>query len=254
MRRSLLAFLLAVLAHGQRDTRARFEAVSVKPALEANARGGRSGFPPGKIVLSYTRLKNVIPMAYGVQPFLVVGGPDWLQTEPYEIIGEMSSTGGAPPPSSKTLEALQVLLEERFQLRFHRESRVMPLYSLTVAKGGSKLVDGYELPGDTKRDSADRSVERLLRKKAPISNLVPSLSFYLQTPVEDHTGLTGLYSYILEWRNEEVSQAPVVPGVPQTDVAALASALHSQLGLDLQKGKGPVEVLVIDSAERPSAN
>jgi uncharacterized protein (TIGR03435 family) len=189
-----------------------------------------------------------------VQPFLVFGGPGWLQTEPYEIVGELSPTGGAPPPSSKTLEALQVLLEERFKLRFHRESRVMPLNFLAVAKGGSKLVDGYELPADTMRDSADPRIVRLLRRKAPIANLASALSYFLQTPVQDRTGLTGLYSFVLEWRNDDVAEMRFVPGVPQIDEASLVSAVHTQLGLDLQKGKGPVEVFVIDSAERPSAN
>jgi uncharacterized protein (TIGR03435 family) len=241
-------------AQTQPDTRARFDVASVKPSPESGGRRSPSGFPPGKVVLMSHRLKTVIPMAYGVQPFLVFGGPEWLQNEPYDIVGELSVNGGVPPPSSKTLEALQVLLEERFKLRFHKESRIMPLYTLAVAKGGTKLVDGDDLPADTKRDSPDRGVERLLRRKAPMSNLATALSFFLQTPVDNRTGLTGLYSFVLGWRNEEVSADPPGPGIPQTDVLALNSALRAQLGLELQKGKGPVDVMVIDSAERPSAN
>jgi uncharacterized protein (TIGR03435 family) len=253
MRRSLLIFILVAVAGAQTDTRARFEVASVKPAPESHARGGRNGFPPGKVILSYTRLKNAIPIAYGVQPYLVFGGPEWLQTEGYEIMGELGPSAGTPPPPGKALEALQVLLEERFKLRFHRESRIMPVYSLIAAKGGSKLVEGYELPASFQPFS-DRTIEELVRRKAPMSSLASGLSFMVQTPVQDRTGLTGLYSFVLKWRNEVIPPTPPEPGIPQTDEIALIAALRSQLGLDLQKGKGPVEVMVIDSAERPKAN
>ncbi len=151
---------------------------------------------------------------------------------------------GAPPERERALQALQVLLEDRFRLRFHREPKSMPLYKLTVAKTGSKLRMGEDLPENTPPGSEGRTASRIVRRKMPLSSLVAALAAYLQTPVDDKTGLTGLYSFVLEWHHDD----------PADSDPAMIAALRSQLGLDLEKVKGPVSVLVIDSAERPAVN
>ena len=256
MRSWILCGLALICAQAQTDTRARFEAASVKASVGPEPRVIERPVSPGRVNLPHFRLKNLIPMAYGVQPFLISGGPDWLQTEPYDITGELPSSGGAPPPQSKTMEALQVLLEERFKLRLHRESNIMPLYELTVSKSGFKPEDGADLPESAGGGYASREEIRLVRRKSPISSIVPFISLQLQTPLVDRTGLTGLYSFVLVWRRDPAP--PPEPGSPVPQInpeeAAMIAALRSQLGLELQKGKGPVEVLVIDSAERPSGN
>ncbi|HUA61059.1 MAG TPA: TIGR03435 family protein [Verrucomicrobiae bacterium] len=256
MRIWALCVLALICAHAQTDTRARFETASVKASAGAEPRVIARPVSPGRVNLPHFRLKNLIPMAYGVQPFLISGGPDWLQTEPYDITGELPSAGGTPPPQSKTMEALQVLLEERFRLRLHRESKIMPLYELRVTKSGFKPEDGADLPESAGGGSASRDEIRVVRRKAPISSIIPFVSLELQTPVVDRTGLTGLYSFAVVWRREPAS--PPEPGslAPpiNAEEAAMIAALRSQLGLELQKGKGPVEMLVIESAQRPSEN
>ncbi len=212
----------------------------MKPS-DANSRT-RWTFPPGQAMLLHTRMKEAIPLAYGLQPFLVSGGPAWFGTDFFDIVGKLAVQDGAPPPPQKqALEALQVLMEDRFHLRVHWESKQLTLYKLTIAKGGFKLKESDELPENTPSGFERRDSSRLVRKKAPLSSLVTALSAYLGSPVEDHTGLDGVYSFVLEWQHDDSD-------------SAMIAALRAQLGLNLELAKGPVQTLVIDSAERPAAN
>lgn len=226
----------------QPDNRSRFEVASVKPSV-AGART-RWNFPPGEVQLTHSRLQDVVPLAYGLQPFQVSGGPGWFATEFYDVVGKLAFREGAAPPRQEALDALQVLLEDRFKLHVRRESKVMSLYRLTVGPEGSKLRDGAELPDDTPLGFEGRTRSRIVRKKMPLSSLVTALAAYLGSPVEDQTGLPGAYSFVLEWQHDDPSESD----------PAMIAALRAQLGLNLQSGKGPVGVLVIESAERPAAN
>jgi uncharacterized protein (TIGR03435 family) len=237
------AALAQAVVFGQADTRPRFEVASVKQS-DSGARG-RLSFPPGQAVLLHSRLKDVIPFAYGVQSLLVSGGPAWLGTEFCDIVGKMPFTEGAPPHQEQVLRALQVLLEERFQLKVHWEPKDMAVFKLRVTKEGFKLKDGEQLPEDTPLGFERRTASRIVRRGVRISSLVTALSAYIGYPVEDETGLTGSYSFVLEWQHEEDGN--------NSDFEMIA-ALRTQIGLNLEKGKGPVRTLVIDSAEKPGAN
>jgi len=195
------AALAQAVILGQADTRPRFEVASVKQS-DSGARG-RLSFPPGQAVLLHSRLKDVIPFAYGVQSFLVSGGPGWLGTEFYDIVAKMPVTEGAPPQQEQVLRALQVLLEERFQLKVHWEPKDMTVFKLRVAKEGFKLKEGERLPENTPSGFEKRTASRIVRRDARISSLVTALSAYLGYPVQDETGLTGSYSFGLEWQHEE---------------------------------------------------
>ena len=211
---------------------------------DANSRS-RASFPTGQTALVHTRLRDVIPLAYGLPSFQVSGGPAWLAADFYDIVGKLPVQEGVQPTKQQALEALQVLLEDRFQLRVHWDSKNLSLYRLTIAKSGSKLKEGEALPENTPRGFEGRYASRIVRNQAPISSLVTALSAYVQVPVEDQTGLEGFYSFVLEWQHEEQADATE---------AAMFTALHKQLGLNLESAKGPVKVLVIDSAARPDAN
>jgi uncharacterized protein (TIGR03435 family) len=238
---------VSALVHGQTDSRPQFDVASVKPS-DGNTRT-RWTFPSGQVLLLHTRLKDAVPLAYGLQPFLISGGPAWFATDFYDIVGKLAVRDDAPPRQQEALEALQVLLEDRFKLRIHRESKNLELYKLTVAKGGFKLHDGDELPEGVPGGFEGRYASRIVRKKVALASLVTSLSAYLDAPVEDLTGLHGLYSFVLEWPHDQAS-----PGQPDTSDSAMLAALRTQLGLNLERGKGPVQTLTIDSAERPAAN
>jgi len=161
--------IASALVFAQAGARPHFEVTSVKPS-DANSRS-RWLFPPGQASLTRIKMRDAVTMAYGAPPFLVSGAPAWFETDFYDIVGEFAFQDGPPPPRQQAVDALQVLLEDRFKLRIHRESKNLPLYKLTIAKGGFKVKEGEDLPEGTAGGSANRTTTRYVRKKIPISNL-----------------------------------------------------------------------------------
>jgi uncharacterized protein (TIGR03435 family) len=151
---------------------------------------------------------------------------------------------------------LQSLLEERFKLRLHRESREEPVYELVVAGGGPRMKQAADSLKQPQR-GLRMGRGQLTGTAAPISILINQISQQLGRSVIDKTGLTGQYDFELKWTPEfNQSQAsPADPG-PQPDLGgpSIFTAIQEQLGLKLESTKGPVEVIVIDSAEKPSEN
>jgi len=239
------ACLAVAIAFGQRDGRPRFEVASVK----VSAPDGRPhmSFSPGRAVLTHVRLQDMVPFVYGVQPFLVSGGPGWMATEHFDLVGKLPVVAGMPAPGrAEALQALQVLLEERFRLKLHWETKTMPLYRITVAKSGFNLKDGEALPVDTAGGFMTNAGVRLVQRGTGLATLASMISRLLDEPVEDTTGLQGSYSFVLEWQRNHSGG--------NVDEDGIIGALRSQLGLNLERGKGPVKILVIDSAERPQEN
>ena len=251
----------------------------MKPNTSANA-GVLSGAEPnGRWTINNATLKLLIEMAYTVQDFQIVGGSNWLGTDKWDIQakaheGSIPTDAGAPRPTAPNHPLtlmLQSLLEERFQLKVHREIREQPVYELTIAKSGSKMrrsthQDELTVPeppqGQRPRQGSIRlNVIRgdLEANGVPIAQLglVLSDSRILGRAVIDRTGLNGLYDFSLKWM-PDVPSGLLPPGVqlPPPDLSApsLVTALEEQLGLKLESSKGPVEVLVIDSVQRPSEN
>jgi len=286
MRATLLIniFLTGAILHAQStDTRPTLDAASVKPAPPPDGRGGRRvammGGPgadtPGRINFENIGLGAVISKAYGVKNYQI-SAPDWFNSERYNII--------ATVPPGTTLEQfrlmLQNLLADRFKVALHKETREMPIYSLAIAKNGPRLKkaapdpppdansptddresrpgplakdrDGYPVlgPGMTMAMMGDRA---RMANKGHMQVLVDMLAAQTGRPVVDATGLTEEYGFALYW-------IPRPPGADPTaaeDPAGpdLFTALQEQLGLKLEPKKGPIEVLVIDHAEKiPTAN
>src|SRR5579863_6107352 len=129
-----LMFLASCTVFGQ-----SFEVASVKPGRPGDARGSTYQFTPGGgLKVTNGTLKGIIEMAYDVRDFEIAGGPGWLSSQPWDI-----STGSASDETmTETRRRLQALLALRFQLKVHRETREITAYALTVAKSGTKLVEG----------------------------------------------------------------------------------------------------------------
>ena len=205
-------------------------------------------------------LKGAVMFAYRVQEFLLSAGPDWFDTDRFDIVGKVS--GGKASETSSTSQQdeirsmLRRLLEQKFSLRLHRESRVMPLYHLVVAKKGFKLKEGEVIIQDAGAAASGTAI-KLVRKATSMSSLSLALSAELHRPVEDHTGITGVYSFTLVYEREVFS-----PGTPletmrmpsEVMAQSIRQALQDQLGLSLELIKGPVDVLVVDGAEKPPMN
>jgi uncharacterized protein (TIGR03435 family) len=188
----------------------------------------------------------------------VAGGPSWIRSERYTIDAKADGT-----PSVELMRGpmMQALLEERFQLKVHRETRDVPVYELTVAKGGPKLrrFAGGCTPVDFTKGNIPAQLEaegscpialRDTRVDAPGQTLGDFITFVLtliDRPVIDKTGLAGRFDIHLDLPSDETAGASDL-------TSTLAIAVRQQLGLKLVSAKGPGDFLVIDRVERPSPN
>ncbi len=250
--------LAALITFAQGAARSHFETASIKPS-GPDSRPGMST-TPGRLTFTKANLRRAIYIAYHLTPSEISGGPSWMDSFDFDITASLDPKdviATASEQRQQILDALQVLLEDRFQLVLRRETKTQPIFLLTVAKTGFKLKDGSLLPEGTPGGYGNATTSRMVRKSVPISDLVYSLSGLLQRHIDDQTGLTGHYSFVLEW-SKDSTDAANPSGIPAASLndpsAAIARAMREQLGLDLHPGKGLVDSFVIERAEKPSAN
>jgi len=223
-----------------------FDVTSVKPS----GPGGRwsSGIDtmPGRIQGDRVTLKRCIMQAYAVGPHQVLGGPEWIATDRWRI--EARATRPVED-DAVLMKMLQGLLADRFQLAVHRETRTLPAYVLEVGRNGPKMARADGVDDDTDMDGW-RGALTLTAKKTDMNSLAEALEGRLDRPVVNRTGLAGGYNFTLHW-------SPANGQVEDDDDAedvSIFTAVAEQLGLRLKAAKEPVEVLVVDRAERPAAN
>jgi len=240
---------------------ATFEVASIRPSPDGpnGVRGGCHGIdsvytpvqaasapPLGRCIITDARLSHLVSIAWRIQAMAYIhSGPDWIARGDERFHVEAKAEDPSKATEQQLLEMLQGLLVERFQMKFHRESKEEPGFALTIAKNGPKLQESKQARGDFNfgpngkpaRGQPGVIVGRGLRIQA----LVDILSgFGGRGPGVDKTGLTGLYDFRLNW-DEDAG--------PTIDVA-----LREQLGLRMESQKVPVSYFIIDSAQRPSAN
>ncbi len=298
-----------------------FEVISIKPS--APNLGIRGGGPRGdRVSLVGVNLRMLVQQAYGragggpAGQIQIVGGPPWMDSDRYDVEAKADCSGGRLSREQTQL-MMQSLLEERFQLKAHKETRELPIYNLVVAKDGPKLkasadqtpsplvANGPPQPCDPATANPDRipipppppppgaggrgglpDISNLPRgamimmmsptgltmatNGAPIGNLVGFLQQQVGRPVIDKTDLKGLFDFKLTFSPEGLANpfgtlgpppgaGPIGAGPAATPNAAadpVASLFTSiqELGLRLESAKGPVEVLVIDSVQKPTEN
>ena len=234
-----------------------FEVATIKPT-DPDDRGGRFITMQGAhrfVVKNYT-LKRLVGAAYNLTPRAISGGPAWVDSDTYDVLA--ATPGEVRPNLEEQMSMLRKLLADRFGLSFHQEEKELAIYSLTVAKSGSKLKKSVSPPDDppvlVNRVFPDRI--SLPARNATIAQFASMMQrAVLDRPVIDKTGLSGKYDFDLEWTPDETQfggQGP--PAAAESTKPDLFAALQRQLGLKLEATKGMVAVLVIDHAERPSAN
>jgi uncharacterized protein (TIGR03435 family) len=243
-------FLLPLLLQAQ-----QFEVASVKP-FQGVRIGNQFEFAPnGDLRISNVTLEDMVRSAFALHEAQLRGGPDWIRSERWAIEAKV---GDARADSSKRARSarLRKLLEDRFQLATHRETRAMNVLALVQAKGGHKL------------KPAIAGEERVLRggglgavstKRFDIAGLAAVLGGMLGRIVQDQTGLADAYAFELNWTSDPMTER--LPGQPAdfkpTDAGSgpsIYTALQQQLGLKLVAKRLPVEVVIIDRASRPSEN
>jgi uncharacterized protein (TIGR03435 family) len=228
-----------------------FDVASVKPAIpQLNAQGNyvsRFIAEHGKVTITPAIMRDIVMFAYGLNPFQVVG-PDWISSK--TVFFEIRAAAPAETPREQLLLMLQNLLAERFHMDLHREQRPMPAYALVVARNGLKI-------RGTANDTAPQHVEYgrglIVNSRMPLAALADLLSRNLRLPVLDLTGLAGPFDIKLEWMPDDPAMRP--PDADPASGPSLFTAVQEQLGLRLESRKGPVEVLVIDRADKvPTEN
>jgi bla regulator protein BlaR1 len=259
-----------------------YEVASIKPN-NSGTNMVRLMFAPDGLTATNGTLQMFINAAYRIDDNQISGGPSWLKSDHYDIEAKMdSATADALHKLSEDqarLERqrmLQALLADRFKLTIHRETRELPMYALVIAKNGPKLQEAK--PGDTYPNGIKGPDGRVgggmifmtgrgsvTGQGIPISDLVRFLSRQLGRKVEDKSGLTGKYDLTLQWTPDESQgamfkgpspepQGIASPSPPDASGPSIFTALEEKLGLKLESQKGPVEILVIDHAEKPSEN
>ncbi len=262
-----------VVAAQEKD--ATFEVASVKLNKSGDGNGNMRGVGSDRVVATNMPVRPMITFAYQVAGYQLIGGPGWLTTDRYDINAKME----APPttvspfiPGSTTPNAMQLalrhLLEDRFKLRMHRETRELDIYALVMARPGggpgpglkptaqdcSKAVEpprpGAPAPGAPGQPFCGISSTpgRVRFGGLPASSFATALSGAAGRMVVDRTGMTGSWDFELTFapENRGPDAPPADPNAP-----SFFTAIQEQLGLRLESTKGPVEVLVIDGVERP---
>ena len=269
----------AAVARTPAGQKPQFEVASIKPTT---IRGPVNTSPGGNYVAVGQSLKALIFYAYRLREYQVIGGPQWASTDLWEIQAK-APEGTVQPrrnPDIADFDAmerfltqqdtialmLQVLLEERFHLKVHREMREMGVYELAVAKDGLKMklaadqtqpeplspgVFPRQVNGELMRGAALMGRGSFAGQAVPFWTLFNSIRNLVDRPLINKVDLQGLYDVKLKWEPDNLQAAPAGAS---PEGPSLTTALQEQLGLRLVSGKGPVEVLVIDSVQRPAEN
>jgi uncharacterized protein (TIGR03435 family) len=245
----LLAFA-ATLAHAAEPP--RFDVASVKRiALEYPRRGGlKREITPTSVSFHTATLGNLFEWAYGMTIYQVIG-PNWLNW-PTDAAYDIDAKTGSPVSEDQLKLMMQSLMVERFQLKFHRETRDTVIYALVVAKGGPKL-HRSESTGEPAMHPG--GVLGTQYERVSMAQFAFSLERPFQPKhVADETGLAGVFDFTLEL--EPYIVAADTDAVGRLDEAgALIRALPQELGLAMQRKTVPMEVLVVDHLEKnPTAN
>ena len=217
-----------------------FEVVSIKPN-KSGAPGSETDTTPGRISVINATPLSLLLRAFGVSTFQIVGAPDWVRTERYDVVatvpeGRMLNDRDRQPLFEK-------MLAERWQLRYHREARTLRVYSLV--NDDSKLVQ-HAGPGEYGMKVERAGPRVILRStRGNTQRLVEILGGFTGSVVSNDSGLGGEYDFTLEW----VQDAAANDSGP-----TLFTALREQLGLRLVSAEKPAPVIVIDHIERPSEN
>jgi uncharacterized protein (TIGR03435 family) len=221
---------------------ATFDAVSIK-RNHSGAAASDTNTTPGRLNLINVTPISLVWRAFGLLNPQIANAPSWTSSERYDVI---AVTGGGDALTDKDRQPfLRAMLAERWQFRFHWETKNLRVYSLVVGKNGSKLVS-HTGPGEYAMKLQPEGNHLILRStKGNVGRLVEILSGQTSSLVINDTGLSGEYDFTLEWAQDQNADATG---------PSLFTALQEQLGLRLESTRKPMPVVVIDHIERPSEN
>ena len=256
-RPALVFLFLSIAACGAQS----FEVASIKPNAANDHRVSIRTQPGGRFTATGINTRLLMTEAFGIRDFQITNAPGWTNDDRYDVNAKAESSVDRISPEWLR-PMLKALLEERFQLKYHQETRELPVYSLVVAKSGSKLT-----PSESKQPGPQMRMGRgqVNAKGANMAMIARMISQQMGRDVIDKTGLTSTYDINLEWTPEPGQGGgpgagpggpPPLGALPPADSTGptLVTALQEQLGLRLESSKGPVMIIVVDSIAKPTEN
>jgi uncharacterized protein (TIGR03435 family) len=248
------SFAPSWIAFAQQPDQPAFEVASIRPAPPGGGEPSIVASPGGRLVATNITLERLVRWAYSASSLRISGQPDWFSGDRFNVVAN-APDGTA---NDQLAPMLQRLLADRFKLSLHRETKESLVYALVVGKGGFRLREiEYRGTGPTRLMRKGTVVELSYPAGADLAQFAGFLSGQTGRPVLDRTGLTGVFDIKLEFAPEPpVPLADAGADRPANDTAgpSIFTAVQEQLGLRLESARGPVEILVIDHAERPDAN
>jgi uncharacterized protein (TIGR03435 family) len=283
MGRCLLGFVVMAAALARMHAQApeplpRFEVASVKPSTGPAGENGR----PGRYTATRTArffIADAFFFGTPAEMSRVIGGPEWLDSDHYELnaTGTWQPTPNGPP--RELFLMIRSMLEDRFKLKIHHETREMPTYELVLARTDGKLRPGLHksdvdcdavfaarrggAPPPAPRGPMDPPPCRMMGGPARIisggttmEQLATNLAMRVERPVVDKTGLAGRFEFNLAFTPDRMPDGAPPPGVPPVDPngPGIFTAIQEQLGLKLQPANARMDVVVVDSVERPASD
>jgi len=232
--------------------RPTFEVASIKRSNSTDDRASVRG-NAGRLTVTNNPLRNIIRNAWGLQGFQIIGGPEWIDTDRWDIVAKVED--GAE--RQNVMPMVQNLLADRFKLVTHRETRELPIYALVFARADHALGPKLHASSTDCQKEMSAAVARggppgpnspllcgirslpghFQLNATAINSFARNIASFVGRQVVDKTGLTGVFDADLTWNDSE--EGP-----------SLFTAIQEQLGLKFDAQRGPVEVLVIDSVER----
>ena len=221
-----------------------FEVASVK--VNAGGVGGERGGgrdiitpAPAGVNMTAVRLHSIVQWAYHLQT-IQVSGPSWIDNDRYDIVAKAPG----PVTTEQLRQMTRALLTQRFKLEFHKETKVMPAYVVSVAKSGHKMKPS-EGEGEMQvKPGSSRMIANFTH--VTLAQLSEMLSSPLQGVVVDETGLKGSWDFTIDASSFAATQPTGIDDM----INMVIQAVNEQLGVKIEQKKVPAEVLVVDRAER----
>jgi len=248
----LLAIALLAAAPADAQSNPAFDVVSVKPSQSTNYWATLAPMKNGRFSGRNVTLKLLLSIANKLDEARILGGPGWLESDRFDV--EAKCDGVVPDTELPLM--LQSLLESRFRVKVHRETKTASGYALMAARNGAKIrpVEARDCPADGKAAGCAGvrfGGRGLTAEYASMRVFAAFLAGMLRKSVVDETGLQGAFDFKLEWIRDAADSGG---GAAGNSMDWVFSALPQQLGLRLDARKGSTEILVVDGVEKPSAN
>jgi uncharacterized protein (TIGR03435 family) len=226
----------------------RFEVASVRPhPFAGDEPSDRRMLPGGRFTATATTVRTFLRIAFGTDDVRITGSPGWVDKDLFDINGTTVNHAEVSAPE-QFQQLILSLLEDRFQLKFHREQKEVPVYWLELEKPGKPgpaLTPSAPEAGQNMSVNSNGAKTTMKATRVSMTDLAAALRRQVGRPVEDRTGLPGNFDFQIVWAPESATDS--------TD-PSLFTVLKEQLGIKLQSTKGMADTIVVDQIAQPSAN